>query len=360
VFGRTACDPGASGAYGPGVLQKLYEKQGTDSYAAFAHADWEFYPHFTLTGGIRYTYETKHFLGYQAYLAPKARGDVFAFPGSPADLNNSYENVSPAAALSYQITPDILAYFSFSEGWHSGGFFGVNQNTADFISNQYKAETSKAYELGLKGQYFDHRVQFNVAAFRSDFANKQESAVALDTTTNTVVTIFTNVGGVRYQGIEAEGQWIVTKQLHLSGSFGYLDANYTVLNIGYPNAVGSNVPKLQDASKLLRPRNAPQFTAGGEATYAVPAGPGTLELSSRISWVDDLFAGLYNESYSKIRAHTDVALAVSYSYKNYKVTAFGRNLTDHINETPTYIAPLFAASTITPGRSWGLELQAKF
>lgn len=357
------CDAGAGDtAYGQGTLQKLYETQGDNSVALFSHADWEFYPKFTLTGGVRWTYEKKDFVGYQSYLAPVSRANDFDFPFSTGTLSKSWTQVTPTVALSYQATRDVMFYGSFSEGWHSGGFFGVNQDVPDFKTT-YNPETSQAYELGMKSQFFDHRVQFNLTGFLNDFHNKQESAVELDPNTNTVVTVFTNVGGVRYEGIEGELQWVVTPEFHLAGTFGYLHAKYTTLNIAYPNAVNANVPVVQNATFLI-PRDSPDWTLGGEASYTVPVGPGHLELETKVDWVDTEFgtatSGLYNESYSMIPAHTDLSASISYAYNNYKVTLFGRNLTNWKIEEPTYIATLFAASTITPGANWGVKLEGKF
>ncbi len=360
IFGRVQCDPGVPGGgagYGSSVVNKLYESQNTDSLAFFAHGDWEFYPKFTLTAGVRYTYEKKHFIGYQSYLLPLARVGVDDFP-SKADLTKSYSQVTPTVALAYQMTDDVLFYGSFSEGWHSGGFFGVNQNTADFLSNQYAPETTQSYEIGMKGQFFDHRLQFNMAGFINEFHNKQESAIAFDNTTNTVVTLFTNVGGLEYKGVEGELQWIVTKHLSVAGSFGYLNARYTSLMIGYPGNQAGPV-KIQDASFLI-PRNAPDLTLGGSATYTMPVGPGDLSLNARATWVDKEQGDLYNESHQVIPSHADLAASASYSWKDYKFTVFGRNLTNWRHEQPVFIAPLFAAGTLGPGASWGAEIQAKF
>jgi iron complex outermembrane recepter protein len=357
VFGRVQCDPGVRTPYGAKLVNKLYETQKTDSLAGFAHADWQFATNLTLTAGLRYTWERKHFVGYQSYLLPANRVDVDVFPGN-ADLTNSWEQVTPMAALSYKMTPDILWYASYSQGWHSGGFFGVNQNAADFVQNQYKPEKAKSWELGMKGQFFDNTVQFNVAAFLNDFSNKQESAIVFDKTTNTVVTLFTNVGGLRYKGLEAELQWVVTPQFNVAASFGYIDAKYTDLMIGYPGNKSGAVPIVN--ATFLTPRNVPKFTAGGAANYTIPIGPGDLTLGSKITWVDSVYGDLYNASTSFIPSHTDISASASYTYDNYKVTVFGRNLTNWRREAPVFIAPLFAASTITPGASWGVELQAEF
>ncbi len=365
AFGRVQCDPGGPqggtpgvGGYGRGLPNILYESQSTDSYAGFAHGDWEFYPRLTLTAGVRYTYEKKHFIGYQSYLTTIARENVNAFPSS-ADLSRSWSQVTPTAALAFQATDDVLFYGSFSEGWHSGGFFGVNQNAADFASNQYEPETTQSYEAGMKGQFFNHRVQFNLAAFLNNFHNKQESAIAFDKTTNTVVTLFTNVGGLRYEGIEGELQWIATRDLSFAGSFGYLHSKYTTLLIGYPGNQTGTVPIVN--ATFLTPRNAPKLTLGGSATYVVrDIGPGNLSLNGRIDWVDTEQGDLYNASQFIIPAHTNLALSASYAVGKYKITGFGRNLTNYRHDQPTFVAPLFGSGTLNPGASWGLELQAEF
>jgi iron complex outermembrane receptor protein len=365
VFGRVQCDPGGPkggasgvGGYGPGLANILYESQGTDSVAGFAHGDWEFYPGLTLTAGVRYTYEKKHFIGYQSYIAPADRLDINDFPGD-ADLSNSWSQVTPTAALSYQINPNVMVYGSFSEGWHSGGFFGVNQNSADFLTNQYKPETSKSFEIGEKGQFFDRRVQFNLTGFLTDFYNKQESSIQFDKTTNTVVTLFTNVGGLRYEGVEGELKWVVTPQFDLAGSFGYLHAKYTSLQVGYPSNQVGPVPIVN--ATFLIPRDAPDWTLGGSATYTVPVGPGDLSTQVRADWVDTVQGDLYNASQFVTPAHVDLAASLSYSFKTYKITVFGRNLTGWQHELPSFVSPLFASGTLEAlPRSWGLELAATF
>ncbi len=364
IFGRTRCDPGGPqggaagvGGYGPGFGGLLYETQGTDSVAGFAHGDWEFYPGLTLTAGVRYTYEQKHFIGYQTYYTPLSRINVNDFPGN-ADLTKSWSQVTPTAALAWQATHDVLFYGSFSEGWHSGGFFGVNQNVQDFQANQYDPETTQSYEAGMKSQFFDHRVQFNLAGFINEFQNKQESSIQFDPSTKTVVTLFTNVGGLEYKGVEAELNWLITRRLSVSGSFGYLNARYTRLKVGYPSNQTNPVPIVP--ATFLVPRNAPDVTVGGQAVYTIPVGPGNLALNARVDWVDQIQADFYNESQLIIPAHEDVALSASYGWKDYKLTVFGKNVTNWRHEVPTFIAPLFAAGSIGPGASWGAELQAKF
>ncbi|MDX1580139.1 MAG: TonB-dependent receptor, partial [Alphaproteobacteria bacterium] len=215
IFGNVFCDPTVplnSQGFGPGFIQKLFETQKTESIAVFAHLDWEVFDGITLTAGIRWTEEKKDFRAGQAYLGPLQTANERNFPGF-ADLSNKWTDTSPKFGISWQATEDILAYFSYAEGFHSGGFFGVNQNVADFERDQYDPEFSKTYELGLKTQFLQNRVQVNIAGFYNDFKDKQESSIQVDPSTNTVATIFSNVADAVYKGIEVEVTAVLTQGL---------------------------------------------------------------------------------------------------------------------------------------------------
>ncbi len=360
-FGNVRCDTAAGDtAYGPKLVQKLFEDQKTTAQALFAHADWEFLPGLTLEAGVRYSHEKKHFVAAQAYLAPVSRAYEFNYPEF-ADLENSWNDISPKVGLSWKPTDDILLYGNFSKGWHSGGFFGVNQNVADFERDQYDPETSRSFEIGVKAQWFDNRLQTNIALFHNTFKNKQEQAVQFDESTNTVATVFSNVANVIYKGIEAEVQAAVTDQLNLFGSIGLLDAQYkdffTDVN---PNDTCTGKPECVVDASYLEVRNAPKLTAGIGGVYTVTVGPGDLQLNVKYAYVGKVQGNLLNQTLGAVRPRDDLSASVSYIWDKYRVTMFGRNLTNERNEVPTIIAPLFASSTIGPGWSWGVELAAEF
>ncbi|MBI1179719.1 MAG: TonB-dependent receptor [Alphaproteobacteria bacterium] len=357
VFGQVRCDPAwGDQPYGPKDPNKLFESQRTKSEAAFVNVDWEFIPNWTVTAGVRWTKESKHFIGAQAYITPLDRAYIDNFPEF-ADLKKSWTNVSPKFGLSWKATPDILFYASYSKGWHSGGFFGVNQNVSDFRRDQYNPETSRSIEVGMKAQFLDNRLQTNIALFRNTFKNKQESVVAFDQTTNTVVTVFSNVGSVRYQGAEAEVQALVTENLNLFGTVGLLDPKYTQFMTDVNPQDGCCT--IVDAT-FLTPRNAPKLTWGVGGTYTVPIGPGELQLGVKYSYVSKVEGDLVNLAAGRIPARENLNASISYSWDKYKVSVFGTNLTNDRFETPAIIQPLFAAGTVGPGRAWGIELSADF
>ncbi len=360
-FGNTRCDEGfANAPYGAKLVQKLFEDQSTTAHALFAHADWEFAPGWTLEAGVRWSYEKKHFIAAQAYLAPLSRVNDFAFPDF-ADLKNSWKDISPKASISWKATQDILLYASYAEGWHSGGFFGVNQNVADFERDQYDPETSQSFELGVKAQWFDNRLQTNVALFRNKFKNKQESAVQFDPSTNTVATVFSNVANVIYQGVEAEVQAAVTEEFKMFGSVGILDAQYkdffTDIN---PNDSCTGRPECIVDATFLKVRNAPKLTAGAGFNYNMLVGPGELQLSGKWSYISSVEGNLLNQTLSRVKPRNDISASITYAWDNYRVTFFGRNLLNEREEAPAIIQPLFASGTVGIGSTWGIEVGADF
>jgi iron complex outermembrane receptor protein len=382
-FGATRCDTGvvASGngitpgvGLGNKVTQRLFETQETTSFAVFTQADWEIVEDLTLTLGVRWTKETKDFRAGQAYLSSVARNKVRNFPAF-ADLGKSWTDVSPKAALAWEAADDVLFYLSFSEGFHSGGFFGVNQNVADFVRDQYSPEYARSYEIGAKTQWFDSHLQLNGAYFYNQFRNKQESAIQFDPTTNTVATVFANVADAVYQGIDLELQAVPTDWLNVFTSFGWLDAEYrdffTDINPNdtatttLANCPGTFVPSapmgiavgqcIQDAS-FLRPRNAPKFTAGVGATVRLDIGSGEAEASVKYNWLSKVETSLINLTVGRLGTRQDLQLTTGYRYKNVSVMFFARNLTNEGFEIPFLIQPLFASGTIVPGRTFGFDV----
>ena len=358
AFGNVRCDTGASlDGLGPAYTQRLLEEQQTESIAFYAQGEWEFTEDWTLTAGLRWTRETKDFMAGQAYLAPVARQRIRNFPDF-ADLDNKWSEISPKIGLSYQFTDDVLFYASYSEGFHSGGFFGVNQNVADFERDQYDPEFANSWEAGMKSQLLNNRVQFNTAYFYNDFEDKQEQAVQFDATTNTVATVFDNVATAIYQGIEVEVQWVASEYMNVFASFGWLDASYdefeTDLNPNDNVLVGG--PEVEDATHLT-PRNAPEITYGLGGVFTYPAGQGELQIYLKYDWVDKIETNLLNLDVGRLDSRENLTASVAYSYNNMRLTLYGRNLTDEVYEVPAIIQPLFASSTINPGASWGLEFE---
>ena len=357
IFAPISCDLGISSvAPGANVTQILYEQQDTDSVAAFAQVEWQFAEDWTLTAGLRWTREEKDFIAGQSYLSNEERQRLRNFPGY-SDLDNEWTETSPKIGLTYQLNDDSIVYGSYSEGFHSGGFFGVNQNLRDFERDQYDPEFAENWEFGYKSMHMDNRLRLNMTAFYNDFTDKQESFVALDPDTKTVASKFDNAGSVIYKGFEMEAEYLVNENLKIFFNYGYLDAEYDEFETDINATDG--VDLIEDATHLT-PRNAPESTLGIGGTFSYPIGNGDLEIYAKFARVGDIETSLTNAPLGRIDERDDVTASIGYYTEQWSVVAFGRNLADDEFEYFTPIATLFAVGSINRGRTYGLELAFEF
>ena len=346
------CDTGVPDYPGLGsdLVQVLYEAQETTSIAAFAQGDWQFAEDWTLTLGVRWTREEKDFIAGQAYLTTAARQDAFAYPAF-ADLDNTWTELSPKLGLTYQLNDNAIVFGTYSEGFHSGGFFGTNQNIADFVRDQYQPEYANSYELGYKSMMMDGRLRLNIAGFFNDFTDKQESSISFDASTNTVATIFNNVSDATYKGIELETEFQATERLRLFLNYGFLDAKYGKFETDLD--LTDDDFSTSDATSL-RPRDTPEFTLGFGASYIVELGSGQVELYAKHSMVDES-ENLLNTDFGRRDSSENLTASIGYQTDNFSIVAYGRNLTDDQVEVGIPIGDLFAAGIVNQGRTFGVE-----
>ena len=389
-LGALRCDQSvglASSGLGANFTQLLYQKQKVNSQAVFFQGDYDITEKWTVTAGIRWTREEKEFTGAQSYLAPVSRAGLpveqwaINLAGDPDifDDSTTWKEWTPKVGANYNFSEDIMFYVSYSEGFHSGGYFGRNQNAQDF-ANTYEPEYADTWEIGMKSQFFDDTVQLNVSAFYNDFQGKQEATVKIDSTTNTVVTVIDNVGTVEYFGAEAELRWVVNENFNVFASLGLLDAEYDDFCIdldgaqadvnptsdcGVVEAAGFNLSgdplylAPQDESSL-DPKFAPKMTFGAGGTYTIPIGPGALDLHARYNHIAKQATALDNADGTELDSADVVNASASYYWDRYRVTLYGRNLTDERREVNLPVRPFFQSSQIEPGTSWGIEVGVDF
>ena len=364
AFAPIACDSGLTHVPAPDdVTQILYETQETTSTAIFAQYEYDVTDQWTVTAGIRWTEEEKKFVAGQSYLSNDARDRERNFPGY-ATLAQTWTEVSPKVSVKYQIDDTSMVYASYSEGFHSGGFFGVNQNIRDFERDQYDPEFANNFEIGYKSMHLDNRLRLNLTAFHNEFEDKQESFVKLDPDTKTVASVFDNAAEVLYEGFEVEILYAATEDLRVFLNYGYLDASYEEFETDLQ--LGGEV-QIQDATHL-KPRGAPEYTLGVGFIYNRQVGKGELEIYTKYQKVADYETDLLNLSSGRVAGGTadDLSASIGYYQDNWSISLFGRNLTDERFEYPTVLggspvsAPLFSAGTVNRPMSMGIDFSYDF
>ncbi|NND69754.1 MAG: TonB-dependent receptor, partial [Halioglobus sp.] len=345
--------PGVPGGamFPPNILGTNTQEQETTSYAAFFSGDWNVTDQLTLTAGLRWTYEEKDFKGTDAafYVEGTAR------PVPPfTEFDDDWDEISPKLGFRYTFNDDLMVFGSYSEGFKSGGFFG-RQATFQGPDPSYEPETVTNYELGMKSTWLDGRLIFNPTVFYSDYDDKQEELL-IELGPGNVGTIVRNASTLEIFGAELEVQYQVCEEWFMRASYGYIDAEYDDY-IADVNGDGI----LTDNSDL-EPRNTPENSFGLSSTYTYDIGPGELQAYAAYRWRDSIEVIASNHPQGSLGStqNLDATLTYSWDEGRYRVSAFGRNLTDTREAVVVRIDPLVGFGNWNEGRVFGAEFAASF
>ena len=201
------------------------------TYAVFGQAIWNIVKNVELTGGARYTHETKNSYFLQPYVWVPVRGLFTMYdPANPGatsvHANQTFNNWSPEVTLTWKPQSNLTLYAAYKTGYKSGGFsdsaiLSVFTSAADF---QFKPETSKGFEVGEKAILFNHQLRLNVDAFDYLYSNLQVDF--FNTPTFNYLTL--NAASARTYGVEYEVEYAPNAMpgLTLRVEGAYNDAHY--------------------------------------------------------------------------------------------------------------------------------------
>lgn len=222
-----AIGPYANQGYGSRVLAKI------KSWAVFGQLEAEVVPGLTLIAGGRYTKDdVRQRVDYfdVPWLCRGAVASGGTCHGLPLPLTSGEARVKAdkftyKLTAKYDITSDVNVYATYATGY-KGPMISHPANQPQLL---LRPELSKSYEIGLKAQFFDRAVTFNIDAFLvdyEDFQGQQRVGVA---------PIFyyttTNAGGLQTKGIEADLSWRVTPEFTVAGNFAYIPTKFTEFSV---------------------------------------------------------------------------------------------------------------------------------
>lgn len=281
-----------------GVTQSNNNAYKTDSYAAFGQATWNVSPKVSLTGGLRYTSDTKKG-SYNAVVTggvPLA-GPLAAFAAIRAGFAPAGGFVARSKKdawgghlnLTYDVNSDIMTYVSYSRGSRSGG---LNLNSLpNGASAVIAPETIDAYEAGIKTRLFDRRLTLNAAAF----VEKDEDYQALTIDPVLLKAYLSNIPEVTSKGIEVSAQGRPSESVSFYASVTYDEAVYAKFpNSPCPAEQPLPVPATCNLSGAALP-GVPKWAASGGFEYHRPVSLGGKEAQFYLG-VDDSFRSRLNST----------------------------------------------------------------
>lgn len=222
--------------------------QDTWGLGAYAQGTVSFNERLDLTAGLRWDYEQKD-------------SDVFVrndlagpFIGRTVGDAN-FSSVTPQAAISWHVTPDVTAYFSLAGGYKAGGFNAVTLPTSP---TAFDEERSWNYELGVKGRALDNKLNYSAAVFYTDWQNLQLNVAA-----SPADYFIVNSGDATSKGVELAASYRPVQGLDLFASAGWQDARFRAgSRDGGANVSGNRLPYTPDYT----------VTTGAQIVYPVGRG----------------------------------------------------------------------------------------
>ncbi|MEO1367605.1 MAG: TonB-dependent receptor, partial [Acidobacteriota bacterium] len=260
----------------------------------------------TLTAGLRLDDEERRDASVQQILIDPP---IFAVPVEPPqDLESQYDAFLPKLGLSYEVTDNTIASFTFQEGYRAGG---RSQSLITLTVSDFEPEQTLNYEFALRTLLPERGLRFNANLFYIDWRDQQVSVrTALDSEFD-LVTV--NAGSSELYGLEAQLDYRVTETLDFFSSVGWVETEFTDFTDGEESFTGNEFPFAPNLSATagLRWRPADRWTLDGSVNYQ-----------------DSYFSDQDNDPAFTSDERTVVNLRLSYAWDDVAVSAFARNLFD--------------------------------
>ncbi|MET0365796.1 MAG: TonB-dependent receptor [Sphingobium sp.] len=302
----------------------------TDSYAAFGQVGVHVADNITVSLGGRYTEDHKSL-------------DAVV-NGTPVKRSDTFRDFLPKAGIDIQLTPAILLYGSYSEGFKAGGYNGL-ADTAQALASPFEPQKVKAYEIGLKTEFLDHRARVNLSAFINDYSSIQQQLV-----TDSGAFLTQNYAAT-HKGLEAELSFRPVHELTLWTNATYNDGSYRAAKTTVAGQGGFVGNSMTNVFKY-------QITVGADLT--MDAGPGEFVAGANYNARAHYYATPDNSLYGFVPATNVVNAYVGYNLDRWSLRLSAKNLTDDRYWTTGFgfsvIRPRFMADPAT----WRLSVGYKF
>ncbi|BFM14841.1 TonB-dependent receptor [Maricurvus nonylphenolicus] len=317
----------------------------TTSWAVFGEYRLELSENLALTVGGRYSEDEKDFELRGETVSPGL--PVVIAPYSFSDKEN-WDSFDPRISLTYQLSNDILAYATYSEGYKAGGvqFTAVTETMAQAV---FDPEELTAYEIGIKSDLLEKTLRLNASMFLYDYQDLQVQRVQQVNVVPPVSAALTqNAAESEIKGFEIEANWIPAEGFDFRMAYAFLDAEYE----SFGEFTGNTLP--------VSPEHTVMFSLNYNTTLN---DSWELTLGTDWSWTDDYnFDVTENDPYTQQESYTLGALHMGLTSPDQKwtVSAFVENLTDEEYYSQMTRRSDEVLATPADGRRYGLRLRYSY
>jgi iron complex outermembrane receptor protein len=335
----------------------------SETRAAFFSGNYRFSPNWALSGGIRYTEDTKvqgteDSGGFAISDFMGLTGVTFS-EGEGAGRELTWSKPIGHLALEYTSDAGHLIYGRISTGFRAGGFniTDVPGQVPPFI----KEETLTNYEVGTKGAFFNSRLQIAAGLWYYDFRDYQITAlmeppddvlIPPSIWSDTPLVEYTdNIPKTTVYGLDLEMTAYIGDHWTLRGFYAYQESEigeHSSVLVGDPDAeygewehtdweTGEWITSLYELptdltgnSLPMQPKHKLALTGG----WNIPLGRagGALQLFTTYSFTDRQYIDIGNLDYWELPSYDrwDLSIGWTPERRRWTVTLFAKNLADEI------------------------------
>lgn len=324
------------------------------TYGAFAQFDARITDKLILTLGGRYTKEEKEAINVVGHFAQVACPSLPILPGCDFSDKEEWNSFSPKAGLQYFVNDDVQLYGSWTKGQRSGGY-NIRVSSPANSPGPYDEEEVEAFEIGMKSTWMDGRLRLNAALFHNQYDDLQR--------TLTVPGEFgfsqriVNAAEATFQGVEIDIAAAITDSFIVTLSGGYIDASYD--SFEGLDLDGDAVADPEGAKALDLP-HVPELTYTLSATYDHNLHSGYLSFNGSYMWTDERAADDLNTIKLDDYALLDASVSYTFANEDWKITAFGKNLTDEEWFSNGFTLSFTSYTFVQRHRTFGVEVSYEF
>lgn len=165
-----------------------------DQYQPFVDLEWKVTDDLTVTPGLKYVHFKRHLN------SPVNQGS-----GTALDATATFTKTLYFLTANYKVRDNWSVYAQYATGFLIPALSTLQQQKP--VATDLQPQESKNYQLGTV--FHSGRFAFDGDIYRIDFKNKQQSVA----NAATGETVFYNLGGAIYKGIEAQATFEVTPEL---------------------------------------------------------------------------------------------------------------------------------------------------
>ena len=198
----------------------------------YVQYEWKATDALTVTPGVKY-------VSFKRTIdAPVNQGGN----GQALNTSQTWTKALPALTARYMIAPQWSAYVQIAQGMlapNINAFYPIKHTAGTTVPSQLEASKSTNYQLGTT--WTTKRLTLSGDVYYIDFSN-QNTAVPCG-----INTCYNNTGGVKYNGIEGEGTYVLFEGISLYG-------NYAINNYKMSDPTASpllNTPKNTATAGLI-------------------------------------------------------------------------------------------------------------